>query len=311
MARVLVTGASGFVGRAAVDALRERGHEIHAVARRAAPEVDADAWHEADVLSPTAVDGVVRAARASHLLHLAWATEHGAFWDDPTNSDWSSASLRLVQAFAEVGGVRAVVAGSCAQYDWSQQALGPSGRADEATSPRRPATVYGSAKQAAAEKIAAWSAANGFSSATGLLFFPYGPFDKAERLVPSVTLTLEAGHVATVKTGSEVRDFVHVSDCAEALAALLDSDVAGDVNIGTSRGSSVADVASSVARLLGREDLLEIEPRGEPQPGSRVIATNERLRGEVGFTPRVDLEAGLESTVAWWRDAALQRTRRR
>jgi nucleoside-diphosphate-sugar epimerase len=311
MARVLVTGASGFVGRAAVAALRELGYEVHAVARRPAPEIEVEAWHEADVLSPVEVERVVHDARASHLLHLAWTTEHGAFWDDPANRDWSTASLRLVQAFAEAGGVRAVIAGSCAQYDWSTQALGPSGRADEGTSPRHPATVYGAAKQGAAEKVAAWSAANGFSSAMGLLFLPYGPFDKPERLVPDVTLALEAGRVTTVRTGAEIRDFVHVHDCGGALAALLNSDVTGDVNIGTGRGSSVADVASSVARLLGREELLEVEPPGATQPGSTVIAAVERLQGEVEFTPRFDLETGLKSTVAWWRDAAHQRTRRR
>jgi nucleoside-diphosphate-sugar epimerase len=299
MARVLVTGATGFVGRAAVEALRLRGHEIHAAARTAVPEIRADTWHEADLLDPLAVEPLVRTAGASHLLHLAWTTEHGEFWSDPANLAWSAATLRLFDAFARVGGVRSVLAGSCAQYDWEPGALGPTDRADEATSPRRPATLYGIAKESTARLLDAWSRTQELSHATALLFFPYGPFDKSERLVPSLTRELLAGGVVTVKTGAEVRDFVHIDDCGSALAALVDSDVTGDVNIGTGRGASIAGVAATLARIVGREDLLVIEP---PRPGttaSTLVAYVRRLHDEVGFVAKYDLENGVEQTVEW------------
>jgi len=297
MSRVLVTGASGFVGRAAVAALRRRGFEVHAVARTPVAELEADAWHEADLLDPVAAGPLVRAAGASHLLHLAWTTEHGAFWSDPANLEWSRATVGLFQAFAAERGARAVLAGSCAQYDWSPEALGSSGVADESESARRPATLYGTAKQETAERLEAWAFSRRLSYATALLFFPYGPFDDAGRLVPSLTRDLVAGRTATVRTGDEVRDFVHVDDCGAALAALVDSRVTGSVNIGTGHGSSVAEVAGHVARILGGEELLRIDPQGET--ASTVIASVERLRDQVGFSARYDLESGLRQTVDW------------
>jgi nucleoside-diphosphate-sugar epimerase len=297
MSRVLVTGASGFIGRAAVAALRDRSFEVHAVARAPVAEIEADAWHRADLLDPAAAGPLVRTVGASHLLHLAWTTEHGAFWSDPANLEWSLATVALFEAFGESGGARAVLAGSCAQYDWSPEALGPSAVADESESPRRPATLYGTAKEETAAQLEAWAPSQRLSYATALLFFPYGPFDDAARLVPSLTHDLAAGRSATVRTGAEVRDFIHVDDCGAALAAIVESDITGSVNVGTGQGSSVAEVAGTVARILGREELLRVDPPGET--ASTVVASVYRLRDEVGFVPRYDLESGLRQTVDW------------
>jgi nucleoside-diphosphate-sugar epimerase len=295
MRRVLVTGASGFLGRAAVAALRGRGYEVHGVARTAPAGAGADAWHAADLLDPAGPAFVARAAGASHLLHLAWTTGHGRFWADPANLAWVRATCALVEAFAAGGGTRVVLAGTCAQYDWT--ALPSDGVAAERSSPRRPATLYGVAKQAADELVEAWAATVGVSAATGLLFFPYGPGDQPARLVPSVALDVLAGREARVGPGTEVRDFVHVDDCGAAMAALVDSEVAGPVNVGTGHGASVAEVATAVARLAGGEHLLRLGALPGSAERSAVVADVARLRDDVGFEPRYDLERGLRATV--------------
>jgi nucleoside-diphosphate-sugar epimerase len=272
--RALVTGASGFIGRVAIEALAAAGYEVHAVSRGHRED---PGWHTADLLQPEAAAELVREARPSHLLHLAWTTEHGGFWEDPANRDWVEASRRLVGAFSEAGGERAVLGGTCAQRAW-------------------PDTLYARAK----------NEASGFFAATGLLFFPYGPFESPERLIPSVTLSLLAGEEARTTPGRQVRDFIHVADCGRALASLLDSGAQGDVEIGTGRGAAVVEIARMIAHLLDREELLRVGAL----PGddkSRVVADTTRLREEVGFTAKYELEDGLRDAVEWWR----QRTRRR
>jgi nucleoside-diphosphate-sugar epimerase len=301
MSCVLVTGATGFVGRSAIAALRLRGHEVLGVARTATDDVKVHAWHTANLLDPSAVPKLVRDAHASHLLHLAWTTKHSWFWSDPANLAWARATCGLVDAFAEAGGIRVVMTGSCAQYDWAVEAIGASGLACETVTPRRPVTLYGHAKQATTDLLETWSTETGMSYATALLFFPYGPYEKPERLVPSVTRSLLAGEPALVTAGTQIRDFIHVDDCGAALAALVDSEVTGAVNIGSGQGSSVADVANTIARIIGREDLLRIGTLPSSDEGPRVVASTTRLYNEVGLAPRYDLETGLRDTIEWWR----------
>jgi nucleoside-diphosphate-sugar epimerase len=301
--RVLVTGAGGFIGRQAVRALQRRKFEVHAIARHRVPGLEPIRWHDGDLLDPSAVDSVLEQVSPTHLLHLAWCTEHGRFWNDPANKAWGPATVRLATSFANVGGRRVVMAGSCAQYDWADNALGPDGIADERTTPRKPATVYGVAKQTTGRDVEEYANRTGMSFAMGLIFVPFGPYEHPDRLVPSIARRVLGGEPAPSTAGTQVGDFLHVRDCGAAFAALTESDVTGSVNIASGRGTSVATVARTVARLAGREDLLrpgEIPTReGEP---SRLVACISRLRDEVRFAPSVDLELGLREAVEWWRE---------
>ena len=297
MSRVLVTGGNGFLGRFAVAALRDRGFEVHGASRRRPQGIEADDWHMVDLLEPDAATELVQKVRPTHLLHAAWTTEHARYWNDPANNDWLAATRRLTQAVAASGGERVVLTGTCAQYDWN----GDEPFAETRT-PRRPASIYGRAKQETED----WLAGAGLSWASGLVFLPYGPFDGPRRLVPSLLSNLLAGEEARTTKGEQVRDYVHAADCGGALAALLASPVQGAVNVGTGRGTPVAEVARTVARLAGAAELLRVGALpGEDR--TRVVADTARLREEVGYIPRWELEPGLRDTVEWWR----QRLRRR
>src|ERR1700733_15064576 len=109
--RVLLTGASGFIGARAVAPLLAAGCEVHALGRRAGQAEDV-VWHEVDLLDDRATARAVAEIAAERLLHLAWFTEHGRFWAAGENLDWVAASVRLLRAFAAAGGRRAVIAGT-------------------------------------------------------------------------------------------------------------------------------------------------------------------------------------------------------
>jgi nucleoside-diphosphate-sugar epimerase len=298
VSRVLVTGATGFIGRNALAPLRERGFEVHAVARAAPPEELAGQaeWHPADLLDPAAADGLVAAVAPTHLLHLAWYAEPGAYWTSPENLSWVEASLRLLRAFAAGGGRRAVLAGTSAEYDWSHGVL-----AEEGT-PIRPATLYGAAKHGLHTVAAAFAAEAGFELAWGRIFFLYGPHEHPARLVASIVLPLLRGEEARSSEGSQVRDFLHVSDVAGAFAALVDSSLTGPVNVASGEGVAIREIVERIGAITGRPELLRIGalPSREGDPPS-LVADAGRLRGELGWSPSLDLDAGLGSTVDWWR----------
>ena len=121
MPRVLLTGARGFIGREVVAALLKAGCEIHAITQRG-EAVPGAVVHRLDLLTENPAATVQR-VKADHLLHLAWYAEPGKFWNAPENLDWVAASIRLVREFSNAGGHRVVVAGSCAEYDWSRPIL--------------------------------------------------------------------------------------------------------------------------------------------------------------------------------------------
>jgi nucleoside-diphosphate-sugar epimerase len=298
MSGVLVTGASGFVGLPVIVELARREREVHALTTRAAPpQVPGVRWHRADLGDASAAESLIGDIAPSQLVHLAWYVEHGRFWTAPENVLWVEHSLRLLRAFARAEGGRAVMLGTCAEYDWSA--------ADEPlseyASPLAPATLYGVAKDALRRVASAYADEAGFELAWGRPFFFYGPRENPGRLVSSVVRALLAGEAVDTTSGEQRRDFLHVDDVAGAVVALLESPVVGPVNIASGKGIPVSEVVDRIAQAIGRPELLRrgaLPDRPEP---SLLVADIARLAGEVGFRPRWDLADGLADTVRWWK----------
>jgi nucleoside-diphosphate-sugar epimerase len=295
--RVLLTGASGFVGRHTIQELQARDYEVHAVGRHpfTNPSINL-VQHTVDLTDDDLVRRTIRAVAPTHLMHLAWDVTPGAFWSSSTNLDWVATSLRLYRAFVEHGGRRAIFAGTFAEYDWTNELL------DEDATPLRPATLYGTAKCALHNLIAQSAESEGISTAWGRLFMLYGPHERAARLVPYVACALLQGRQALCGDGIAARDFMHVADAARALATILDGDHRGAINVASGACTPVRDVVATIADLIGRHDLVSFGARPTP-PGEppRLAASTRHLHHQQGFAPRFNLTDGLADTVRWWR----------
>ena len=301
MTRLLITGATGFLGEPAVRAARAH-FAVYSVSNheRQLFQDGGDNPHRSLVCNLLDSDAAVRLiehTRPTHLLHLAWIATPGIYWTSPDNHRWAEASKRLLSAFARCGGQRAVIAGTCAEYDWSVARV-----CREFDTPTSPHTTYGRCKLDLSRWAASFGTARGVKVAWARLFWMYGPREHPARLVPSVSKSLLAGIPVPCSAGTQERDFLHVDDAADALVALTRSELTGPLNVASGEAVAVRTVVEQVARACGRPDLVRFgerdTPVGEPP---LLVADVRRLRDELGWRPRIDLATGLREIVGWWR----------
>jgi len=291
MMRVLLTGATGFIGSNCLPLLLEAGYEVHAVAPDGVEPGDARAcWHTADLLDSTQIHTLMDEVRPSHLLHFAWFVAPGEFWRSTENLRWLQSGLDLAREFADAGGIRSVMAGTCAEYARSTEPVA------EGVTPLRPSTLYGACKTALHVSSSAYLAERGVSSAWGHIFYLYGPRERPGRLVPSVVHALTEGDTFVCEHPDDVRDFLHVEDVGNAFVALLGSQVEGAVNICSGEATRVGDLVATVAEAAGRPDLVEY--RSTEAGASWIVGDSGRLRNDVGWSARFALREGVAATVA-------------
>lgn len=296
MKSVLITGATGFIGRHCLPLLISSGFEVHAADIRGPEEQSSDVhWHQVNLLDSMQVMELIASVQPSHFLHFAWYAVPGKYWSALENIDWVEASLRLLKAFHIHGGRRIVIAGTCAEYDWKF------GFCSEHNTPILPSTLYGTCKSALKLLMQAFSRETALSSAWGRIFFLYGPHEHPSRLVPSVIRNLLQNQPAPCSHGNQIRDFLHVEDVAGAFVALLESGVTGPVNIGSGLPVTLKEVIYKIADKLGRGGLLQFGAIPASTDEAPVLfADTRRLSQEVGWTPKFNLDTGIEQTIGWW-----------
>jgi nucleoside-diphosphate-sugar epimerase len=178
MARVLVTGAAGFIGKHVVSSLVECVHEVHAchVADLSPGDRPDVVRHRADLLDQASRERLVSDVHADIMLHLAWYSAHGLFWSSPENLRWASASIDLARAFYAHGGRRFVGVGTCVEYAWGLEEP-----MDEASTRLEPTTLYGASNDAVRRVLDAYARTSGLSWAWARVFFLYGPVRSKRR----------------------------------------------------------------------------------------------------------------------------------
>lgn len=301
--RVLLTGASGFVGAAVLaQLLKSPAADVCVLARR-----PAEAWRIAEWLPRTQVvaadladEIALRDAlwqfQPTHLIHAAWGGVPGSCRNDPAQHLNVHHTMQLLQ-LAVTSGVRHFVGlGSQAEY-------GPcANRIDERT-PTRPTTMYGAAKLAACTMASRLCDVSGARFAWLRLFSSYGPGDHPEWMIPYVTRALLRRQRPSVTSAEQRWDYLYVEDVATAVVETARQPAAhGIFNLGSGSAVRLRSIIEQIRDEIDAE--LPIGFGDVPYRPDQVMhleANVDRLRGATGWSPKTPLDQGLRATVDWYR----------
>jgi len=306
MKRVAISGAGGFVGANLARRMLQDGHEVHLLVRP-----DHPAWRiedilthvgacDADVGDREAVQQAIRRIKPEWVFHLA---VHGAYsWQTDLEEIVRTnilGTMNLVEACADAGVEVLVNTGSSSEYGYKDHA--PS-----ETELLEPNSHYAITKATATMFCRFTAQTRGIRVPTLRLYSVYGPYEEPRRLVPALIVNGLQSRLPPLANPETARDYVYVDDVVDAYlrAATIEAGDPGAVfNVGTGVQTTLRDIVQLTRELLG--------VASEPAWGSLADRTWDttiwrsdatRIRTELGWTPRHDIRAGLDATIAWFRD---------
>ncbi|MGZ8158602.1 MAG: NAD-dependent epimerase/dehydratase family protein [Methylobacter sp.] len=257
---VLLTGATGFVGRHVLQALGECGMKVRVVLREGTQNrlasleaietvvTTQDLFAENDAWWADTCQGV------DTVIHAAWYAEPGKYLQSAKNLDCLTGTLHLAKGAARSNVRRFIGIGTCFEYDLAGGML-------SVETPLRPLTPYAGAKAAAFMALSQWLPLQGVEFAWCRLFYLHGDGEDARRLVPYLRTKLKSGEPAELTSGNQIRDFLDVGEAGRMIVKTALSAEQGPVNICSGIPITVRQLAEQIADEYGCRDLLKFGVR--------------------------------------------------
>jgi nucleoside-diphosphate-sugar epimerase len=292
--KILVTGATGFIGSAFCRLALAHGHEIAGLIQPGkippanfSPD-EKIRWLEGS-LAEIPWNNIKR-FQPDVCVHLAWIATPGIYLESPENKKYLQWSLDLAHGLRDIGVKHIVGAGTCIEYQISEIPL------SEDRTPVYPTTLYARCKNALRKTLAAEAQRDGWQFCWGRVFYPYGVGEHPARLCSSLIQKLQRGEALVLKTPDSRKDYIYIEDLAAAILLTVEKKFTGIINWGTGSGISVREIADTMATMLGHPELVENLNPSAADPFPFVIADAARLK-HLGWQPQVDLQTGLARLV--------------
>lgn len=291
--RVLVTGASGFIGSHLCRRLVGDAAEIHAVSRSTHPDDGAPVrWWQGDLADIATVRGIFRGAKPDFVFHLASHVMGAPTLEHvlPTFHDNLQTTVNLLTAAAELGCRRIVLAGSLVE---------PQPGHDEYA----PCSPYAAAKCASSAYARMFHALYGVPAVIARVFMVYGPRQQdSSKLIPYVTRSLLQGQRPRITSGGRLVDWIYVDDVVNGLLAAAQAPgVDGStIDLGSGRLVSIRDIVQHLAKLVDSRARPAFDAVPERPLEPIRWADTSRTYATIGWRPLTALGEGLQLTVKWY-----------
>lgn len=292
MKTYVISGATGFIGRALTELLLARGDRVIALVHPGSKRLSDLEKREGLVLLPLDLDGFSTYAPTTHadvFFHLAWAkTAVGGRDDAKTQAANITYTADAVELAARFGCSAFVGAGSQAEYGIATAPLC-------GDSPTDPQSGYGIAKYAAGKLSRLRAGQLGLRHCWVRILSIYGKGDGEGTLISYLIRTLRAGEVPELSPCEQIWDYLHVDDAARALAAIADHGKDGAVYpLGSGRGRPLREYVECLRDIVapGADIRFGAKPYYPHQP-MLLTANIEDLTRDTGFVPGVSFADGI------------------
>lgn len=257
MRRVLLTGATGFVGRQVLKRLLQIGYDVRIVVRKPVHDIfGVEQVIVDDLFSAPLSELKSVCSNVDILIHSAWYAVPGKYLTSNTNITCLSGTLTLAQAAIEVGVARFVGIGTCFEYELSDGPL-------RSSSPIAPTSVYGACKASAFMTLSHMMLNEARSFAWCRLFYLYGEGEDERRLVPYIRKQLASGKPVELTNGQKIRDYMDVCEAGSQIADIALSDFQGAINICSGNPITIGDLAYGIADEYQRRDLIRLGAKAD------------------------------------------------
>lgn len=287
--KVILTGATGLIGKEAIKPLLDCGFEVFALTIDKANTDCGIKWINCNIFDEHSVQNVFTEIKPEYLLHFAWIAT-GDYLMSDINYKFIDASLNMFQEFKNNGGKRAIFAGTCFEYKFKDEPL-------KETDELNPLSVYAKCKNELRQRAQEYAVKNSVSFAWGRIFYVYGHGENEKRLVPHIIKSLRNNNEVMISVADAVRDYMYSKTIAEAFVKLLESNVEGCVNICSAKPIKIRKIAEIIAEKLNKEHLVKYTNDLTIQQPVIICGDNSRLVNEVKFRPEINIEQELYSIM--------------
>lgn len=299
--RILVTGGAGFIGSAVIHALQQHPVELMVIddlsfGNRDFVKIPDSHFKVLNILDAEGVDAVFADFKPDWVLHLAavhfipWCNQHPY-----EAADINIRGTMHVLDAARRAGVKGVLfASTAAVYPIADHAV-------TETHPTGPLDIYGLTKLTGERLCHEFHLASGIATVVCRFFNAFGPNETNPHLIPEIAAQINAG-ARTLQLGNQApkRDFIHTSDMARAVIALLESFESGydTFNLGRGIEYSVLEIAAAFGNALGEPVQVEIDPaKVRKTDRLHLLADISKLKAFTGWAPQVDIDAGIATLI--------------
>ena len=286
--KVLVTGATGLIGKELAKPLLEAGFEVYAITIDENNPDNGIHWIKGNLFDENSIKSIMEEIKPEYLLNMAWCTT-GDYLKSDINYKFLTAGINLLKYFKDNGGKRVVFAGTCFEYKFKNE---PLKETDELDAEK---TAYTFCKNKLREIAQYFCKMNGISFGYGRIFYVYGKNEDKTRLTGMIIDKLSKDEEVIIKSGNLYKDYMYAKDIAEAFVSLLDSDVDGIVNICTGVAVSIKEYALTIAKKFKKENLVIFKDEPSNQP-PLIIGDNTKL-SKMGYKVKYNLENAINEIL--------------